>query len=116
MVLRYGKMKVFSEGRGLSPITAATVLSTLSGTSVAGRLVMGAVSDWIGRKRALVGCLCTEGIIFFWLIGASSAWMLFLFGALFGFAYGGHVHLGSPIVAELFGLSSHGVILWAVCL
>ena len=34
--------------------------------------------------------------------------------AAFGFAYGRHVHLGSPIVAELSGLSSHGVILWAV--
>ena len=34
--------------------------------------------------------------------------------AAFGFACGGHVHLGLPIVAELFGLSSRGVILWAV--
>ena len=39
--------------------------------------------------------------------------MLYLFAAIFGFAYGGLITLKSPMIAELFGLRSHGVILGA---
>ena len=40
--------------------------------------------------------------------------MLYLFGAIFGFAYGASVALQSPLVADLFGLRAHGAILGAV--
>ncbi len=43
-----------------------------------------------------------------WLPTAKARWMLFLFSALFGFAYGGTVTVISPLVAELFGLNLHG--------
>ncbi len=36
---------------------------------------------------------------------------LYLFAAIFGLAYGGMQVLFSPLVAEFFGLASHGVIL-----
>ena len=36
--------------------------------------------------------------------------MLYLFATIFGFAYGAVSTLESPLVAELFGLSSHGII------
>ena len=36
---------------------------------------------------------------------------MYLFAAVFGFAYGGCVASQSPLVAVLFGLSSHGLIL-----
>lgn len=36
--------------------------------------------------------------------------MLYLFAATFGIALGGLLTLISPFIAELFGLSSHGVI------
>ena len=37
--------------------------------------------------------------------------MLYLFGAIIGFSMGGWLPVHSLVVAELFGLSSHGVIL-----
>ena len=37
--------------------------------------------------------------------------MLYLFAAVFGFAHGGVGASESPLVARLFGLSSHGLIL-----
>ena len=37
--------------------------------------------------------------------------MLYLFAAVFGLAYGGLAAQESPIVAALFGLGSHGLIL-----
>ena len=40
--------------------------------------------------------------------------MLYLFAAIYGFAHGGFFTLLSPLVAELFGLSSHGAIFGAI--
>jgi len=44
-------------------------------------------------------------------LAAKELWMLYLFAVIFGFGYGGMAALASPVVAELFGLSSLGVIL-----
>ena len=40
--------------------------------------------------------------------------MLYLFAVIFGFGYGGVIALQSPLVAKLFGLTSHGAILGIV--
>ena len=37
--------------------------------------------------------------------------MFYLFAVIFGFSYGGFIALESPLVADLFGLRSHGAIL-----
>lgn len=52
-------------------------------------------------------------ISFVWLLTANVVWELYLFAAIFGLAYGGMQVLFSPLVAELFGLKSHGVVLGA---
>jgi MFS family permease len=41
---------------------------------------------------------------------ADSAWMLFFFAVVYGFAHGGLFTVVSPTVAELFGTGSHGVL------
>jgi MFS family permease len=91
-------------------MTAATVLSTITGTSIAGRIIMGMASDWIGRKTALVICVSIEGIMMLWLINASSAWMLFLFAAVYGFCYGGHAPQLPALAGETLGLRHMGAI------
>jgi MFS family permease len=40
--------------------------------------------------------------------------MLYLFAALYGFTHGGFFTVLSPLVADLFGLSSHGAIFGGV--
>ncbi|MBA7576222.1 hypothetical protein ES708_18061 [subsurface metagenome] len=40
--------------------------------------------------------------------------MFYLFASFFGFAYGSIAVLQSPLVAELFGLRSHGMIFGAI--
>jgi MFS family permease len=52
----------------------------------------------------------------FWLLAAREIWMLFLFGAAFGFCHGGIATMESPMVANLFGMRSQGVILGLVFL
>jgi MFS family permease len=45
---------------------------------------------------------------FLWLHMAREMWMLYLFAGIYGIAHGGIFTLMSPIVAELFGIRSHG--------
>ena len=95
---------------GLTPVYAAGVLSTIGAVSILGRIVMGAANDRIGGKRALVICITMLFCSFIWLQLASTAWMLFLFAVIYGFAHGGFFTVVSPMVAEWFGIGSHGTL------
>ena len=95
---------------GLSPATAAGVLSTIGGVSMLGRIVMGMVNDRIGGKSSLILCFIVLLCGLVWLQVASTAWMLFLFAAIYGFAHGSFFTVVSPTIAELFGTLSHGVL------
>ena len=100
-------------GMGITAAGAAVILTVVGGASITGRLMMGAASDKIGNKPGLIISFSFISFALFWLLAAGELWMLYLFAALFGFGYGGIAALGSPVVAELFGMSSHGVILGA---
>ncbi len=95
---------------GLAPAYAAGVLSTIGGVSIVGRIVMGSANDRIGGKRALLICIIMLFCSFVWLQLASTAWMLFLFAVIYGFAHGGFFTVVSPMVAEWFGTGSHGML------
>ncbi|WP_299982661.1 MFS transporter [Desulfobacula sp.] len=45
---------------------------------------------------------------FLWLQAADTLWKLYVFAFIYGFAHGGIFTIVSPIVAELFGIASHG--------
>jgi len=49
-----------------------------------------------------------------WLQMAKELWMLYLFAVIYGLAHGGYFTTISPIVAEFFGISAHGVLLGIV--
>ena len=72
---------------------------------------MGGVSDRIGTKRSFYICLGLGAIMLFFLIPVSTAWMMYLFVVLFGFAYGGAVPQMPRMVSELFGLKAMGAIM-----
>jgi MFS family permease len=99
------------EGPKLHPMIAATVFSTIGVASIIGRLIAGAASDYIGRKMALAIATFIEGVMIIGLMSSSSASMLYLFAAVFGFGYGGHVPQFPALTGELFGLSRMGTIL-----
>ena len=100
----------YARDLGLAPVYAAGVLSTIGGVSILGRIVMGAASDRIGGKRAAIFCLILLFCGFIWLQFTTEAWMLFLFAVIYGFAHGGFFTVVSPLVAELFGTGSHGLL------
>ncbi len=95
---------------GLAPGTAAGVISAIGGMSIVGRFVLGSAYDRIGGKRSLMICFIILFCSIIWLQVAGSAWMLFMFAVVYGFAHGGLFTVVSPTVAELFGTGSHGVL------
>jgi MFS family permease len=95
---------------GLSGPAAAGVLSTIGAVSMAGRFASGMAIDRIGSKAIMVICFFILIGALLWLQIADSQWMLYLFGAVYGLAHGGFFTAISPIVAEIFGIASHGAI------
>ena len=94
---------IFALDLGLSRKSAFLALGFLGGSSTIGRLIMGTVSDRIGRKRTLGMNLFLQALSWFWIMGTQSAWMLFLFAIIFGFSYGGVAAVFPAIVGDYFG-------------
>ncbi|MBI4288825.1 MAG: MFS transporter [Chloroflexi bacterium] len=101
---------------GLSPEVAATLISVIGLASIGGKIGMGAISDYIGRKTTIIICCGLGGAMMFFLPMARSLWTLYVFAAMFGFAYGGWTPVIPALVAELFGLRSAGTIFGIVSL
>ena len=95
---------------GLSAANAAKVLSTLGALSIAGRFLMGVAGDRMGNIRAMFICFIILLTGLTWLQFSHNMWMLIIFAVIHGFAHGGVFSVISPILAELFGTVSHGLI------
>lgn len=96
---------------GTSPAVAANFLATVGALSVMGRIVMGRLADILGSKKGFAIGLLLMAIALGGLIPSKTLWIIFLLAGLFGLAYGTCVATQAPMVAELFGLESHGTIL-----
>jgi len=95
---------------GIPATTAAGLLSTIAGASVIGRLFVGFVADRAGYRTCMICCFSLLISAFLWLQLADELWMLYLFAVFYGIGHGGHFTLISPLVAEHFGIRSHGVL------
>jgi MFS family permease len=103
-------------GLGIPATRAALTLSLIGGACIVGMNVMGNIADRFSNKIGLGVSYSLMGVSLVWLIPSHSGWSLYLFSIVFGFAYGGMQVLFSPLVAELFGTRSHGVILGTAAL
>jgi len=96
---------------GVSPMEAAGILSLIGGSSIAGRLLMGWASDKIGIKPTVIFCAILIAGTMLWLIWIQDLWMLYLFGIVCGFSFGGLDPPVTAVIGDTFGLRSIGVIL-----
>jgi MFS family permease len=101
-------------GVGISPGKAAGILSIIGGGSIVSKIMMGGIADRVGNKKTIMICFVMLSIALFLLMITKGEMMFYLFAVILGLAYGGLATLMSPIVAELFGLRSHGTILGLV--
>lgn len=99
---------------GISAIKAATVLTLLGGMSIPGRVVMGRLSDSIGRKKAgIISALIMAGSMLL-LMEGTSLWSLYAFGVIFGISYGAIDPPVVAIVGDVFGVRHIGIIMGAL--
>jgi MFS family permease len=95
---------------GISSTTSASIMATVGAAGIAGTFVLGHAADKIGNRQAyLIGSILMAAALF-WLLQAEMLWPLFIVAAVLGLARGGMGAAQSPLVADFFGLSSHGLI------
>ena len=101
-------------GLGITAASSAAILAVYGVVSMASVNIMGMCGDRFGNRLTFAVSFLLMAMSFFWLLAAKQTWELYLFAAIFGLAYGGMQVLFSPLVAELFGLKAHGVVLGAI--
>jgi MFS family permease len=105
---------IFSMDIGLSRESAFMALSLLGGASALGRVIMGFLSDRIGKKQALIVNFGLQVFSWFWVMGTTTSFMLFLFATTFGFSYGGISAIFPAIIGDYFGRLKAGSIIGTI--
>lgn len=95
---------------GISAGEAAAVLSLMGGTTMAGRVLMGIISDKMGRKLIATICSLLQAGAMVWLIWSQDLWTLYLFAVVYGFARGGFSTSMAALIGETFGSGRIGSI------
>ena len=99
---------------GNSLMDAAVILSLIGGASIPGRLVVGMVSDTIGRKTPAITCALLQAGALLWLMWARELWMLYAFAIAFGFLWGGLSTVTTALIGDVFGMRSIGTIMGVI--
>ncbi len=102
------------KGSGHSEVEAAAIAGTAMAVfySLAngiGRIVWGALSDRLGRKRSITIMTASQGVmmlLFFWMGGTPA--LLFLGATIIGFNFGGNFALFPTATADFFGTAHVG--------
>jgi len=107
-------MPVHGMDLGMSAARAATLLSTIAGASVVGRLAIGAFADRIGGKRGFILCFLPLIVALAALPAIGAPWLLFVVALAYGFGHGGLFTIVAPTIAEFFGTRAVGAIFGAI--
>jgi MFS family permease len=99
---------------GISSARAASVLAVTGAVQSIGGILLGILADKIHSRKVIMISLILISASLFWLVPISSIAAFFLFAFFYSFGIGGGTAMESTMVAELFGLKAHGVILGAV--
>lgn len=98
----------FARDLGHSAETGAWLVSALGAGAVIGRLVMGPVSDRIGRRPAIVIAMGLQAIAFLGLATAHGLGALAATAFVYGYSYGTISTLFSAIIGDFFGRDQAG--------
>lgn len=96
---------------GISAMEAAVVISMIGGSHILGTLLVGKVSDNIGRKVPAIFCAILQAGAMALLIWAQDLWVFYLFAVVYGLAYGGLSLTVVALVGDIFGLRNMGIIM-----
>lgn len=109
-------LKAYAADVGIAPMIAAILIGLVGGGSILGRVIMGRLSDKIGRKASFFIAYFLLAMMMLWLIKARQPWQFYLFSVVFGFGYGNCDILFPAITGDYFGTKFHGSIFGMVSL
>ena len=95
----------------ISDVYAAGILSAINFASIIGNIGMGAIGDKFGNKRLFMITLALQAVTLGGLVYFRELWIIYLMAVIFGLVYGSGLAQQSPLVARVFGIRSHGLIL-----
>jgi MFS family permease len=98
----------YATDRGAAPAAAAALLGMIGVGSTAGRFLLGGLTDYLGRSRALVLALAgMAALLGLWPL-AHGWWPLAAFALAYGAFYGGWVAVLPAVCVDRFGSGSVG--------
>jgi len=95
---------------GVAPYWAATLVSATGMGAIAGRVLMGAVSDRVGRRPALALGLVLQAASFAGFVAARELPALYAIALAFGFSYGAVSTMLPATVSDFFGRRHAGAL------
>jgi len=96
--------------RGISAAQAGTALGLVGGTGIVSGVIMGSLSDRIGRKHLLAGLYLLRAVSVVVLMGADSANALYAFAIMFGLSRANGALVAAAVI-DLYGRQAVGTIL-----
>lgn len=102
----------YAETRGVSEVAAAALVGLIGGSSVVGRLGLGALANRVGTVRLFrmsTTVMATSHLL--WLVAGDRYVLLVIYTIVLGVGYGGFIALSPAVVAERFGLDGLGGII-----
>jgi len=105
---------IYAIDLGIPVISASNTLVIMGGAGIAGRILIGSLTDRIGDKPALLIGFTLTVVSLLWLLVAKELWALYLFAIIFGFGSASLVVLQPVLTARLFGLGSLSVIMGSI--
>ena len=114
VALPFAAIATTAREAGLDAAEALSLLSLIGGGSIAGRLLLGAGADRLGRGRALLACGLGVAAMMGWWASATGLTGYALFAIAFGLFQGGFVALLPSFVVDLYGRRSAGGLIGAL--
>jgi MFS family permease len=100
----------FARDLGHPPLAAATAVSAIGAGALVGRLVMGWISDRIGRRTTIAVSMLLQAAAFMAFTTARDLPALYGTAFLFGYSYGAITTLFPAIVGDFFGHQHAGTL------
>lgn len=100
----------FAVDLGIPQFQAAMTISVIGFAGFAGRLAIGAISDYLGRVPTLGLCLLLQALAFLGFTASTGLSLLYPAAAVFGFSYGGGTALFPALIGDFFGRVAVGAI------
>jgi MFS family permease len=108
-LLGYNHTVAYAIDTGMPEMVAATLMTIVASASLAGRLMIGFISDVFGSRLTLVYTLILFVTGFILLMFTQQQWAFYPFAVVFGLTSGGVIALQGIMVADLFSSASLGM-------